>query len=167
MSAVESLDYDERSGYSKVHSYSTPSRSRPADVGKIFNKNQRYSGRSAENLRSRYRHFIDACNLPGVDTMDCGVMIPLMATLFLTGQAEIFFSKRARSRVGSPNEAIDALEAQFLDKRALRINDEVWAELSFQFVKQKRLADKLPARHEQVLNELLRQIVELGRMGTS
>ena len=116
MRIVDSLDHDERSDYSEVHSYSAPSRSRPADVGKMFHKNQRYSVGPAENRRNRYRHFIDACNLSGVDTTDCGVMIPLMTTVFLTGQAEMFFSNRVRPCIGSPNEAIDALEAKFLDK---------------------------------------------------
>ncbi len=142
-------------------------RSRPSDVSKLFNRTLRYSGGPQENLRRRYNHFLDACALSGVDRHDDELMIRLISTVFVTGQAEIYFSKRIRPKVLSADETITALEKHFLDKRARRVNDEIWAELSFEFVKQKRLVDKLAARHEHVLNDLLRQIVELGDMRTS
>ena len=63
-------------------------------------------------------------------------MTPLISRVLLTAQVDILFLKNVKPRVGRPNIAIHCLEARFLDKRARRLNDEFWAKLSFQSVKQ-------------------------------
>lgn len=65
-------------------------------------------------------------------------MLLLISTVFVTGQAEVFFSKKIRPRVSTFEAAIVALESHFLDERARRVNDEVWNELTFNFIKKKR-----------------------------
>lgn len=94
------------------------------------------------------------------------LMIRLLATVSVKGKGEIFFTKKIRTRVRNIGDAIRDLESQFLDKRALRVNDEVWEELSFEFIEQKCMVDKLSTRYECMLNELLKQINEVSDMRT-
>ena len=89
-----------------------------------------------------------------------------MEIVFVTGQAEVFFSKEIRSHARSPEDAVAALEKQFLDKRARRVNDAVWSELTFDFLRRKREADGQSTRYQAVLADLLTQISQLGEMRT-
>jgi len=66
----------------------------------------------------------------------------------------------------SPEDAIQLLECHFLDDRAKRVNDEVWLELTFKFVKSKRIMLNKEVSHESVLNDLLNQVSELADMRT-
>lgn len=51
---------------------------------------------------------------------------------------------------------------QFLDRRARRANDDIWAELSFKSIKDRLVADNKSSRHEDFLKILLTQVVELA-----
>lgn len=56
----------------------------------------------------------------------------------------MFFMRSIEGQNFSSERAIAALESQFLDIRARRINNEVWEELAFEFIKQKRDNKKFP-----------------------
>lgn len=53
--------------------------------------------------------------------------------------------------------AIDMMQRHFLDKRASRVNDELWNSLSFDTVKQKRSYERKSKAHGEILNDLLKQ----------
>lgn len=69
-------------------------------------------------------------------------------------------------KVKTCEEAVNKLESHFLDPRAERVNDEVWEELSFEFVKKKGLFLKKSTIHEAVLEDVINQISELADMRT-
>ena len=141
-------------------------RGRPSDVGKLFDKSKKYSGEPHENLRRRFQHFRNACELANINTSDDGMMLRLMSVLFVTGQAAVFFDKAVLARESTAEDAISALESQFLDKRARRVNDAVWSELTFEFLRKKREVDNQSTRYQDILADLLTQISELGEMRT-
>lgn len=60
--------------------------------------------------------------------------------------------------------ALFTLESHFLDMRARRVKNEVWDELTFLFVKQKRAYNQLSTTYEDVLKDLSTQIIELSDM---
>ncbi len=64
------------------------------------------------------------------------------------------------------DETIQLLECRFLDHRAKKVNDEVWLELMFNFVRKKRMMLNKEVSHESVLNDLLNQVYELDDMRT-
>ena len=61
-----------------------------------------------------------------------------MASIFVTGQADVFFYKEVIAHASTPDEAVSLLEKHFLDKRARRVNDAVCSELTFNFLRRKR-----------------------------
>ena len=54
----------------------------------------------------------------------------------------------------------------FLGNRAKRVNDEIWEELSYEFVKKKLSSENAPITHEAVLGHLLAQITDLSDIRT-
>ena len=48
---------------------------------------------------------------------------------------------------------IDSLETHFLGNRAKHVNDEIWEELSYEFVKKKLSSENAPITHEAVLGQ--------------
>ncbi len=108
--------------------------SRPSDISKIFGRELRYSGGPKEPLRRRFDLFKDACDLSGVDTADTALMMKIIPTTFLSGQATIYFTDVIKQSAKSTNEAINMLEQNFLDQRAKRVNDEIWHDLPFDFI---------------------------------
>eukprot|EP00171_Calliarthron_tuberculosum_P022600 IDg22600t1 len=142
-------------------------RGRPSDIGKLFRKDLRYSGASREPIRRLWEAFLDSCELCSMDTTDTVSMMRLIQTSFVTGNAFRYFMDYVKPKAKSAEDAIDRLEIHFLSNRAKRVNDEVWNELSFKFVKQKREFEKLPSTNEACLNDLLAQIGDLADMRTS
>lgn len=166
-----------RPDYSKDFDGSAPScgqsrhilsnRGRPSDIGKLFRKDLRYSGASREPIRRLWAAFMDSCELCSMDTTDTPSMMRLIQTSFVTGNAFRYFMDYVKPVAKSAEDAIDQMEAHFLSNRAKRVNDEIWNELSFKFVKKKREFDKLPSTNEECLNDLLSQIGDLADMRTS
>eukprot|EP00171_Calliarthron_tuberculosum_P022068 IDg22068t1 len=142
------------------------SRGRPSDISKLFRKDLRYSGASREPIRRLWEAFMDACELCNIDTTDTTSMLRLIQTSFVTGHAFRYFMDHVRPIAKSIEDAIERLENHFLSNRAKRVNDEIWNELSFQFIKQKREFEKLPKTNEICLNDLLAQIGDLADMRT-
>lgn len=61
---------------------------------------------------------------------------------------------------------IDLLEVHFLGHRAKRVNDEIWDELMYNFVQQKRCSSGLSVEHGRVLSDLLEQISDFTDVRT-
>lgn len=134
-------------------------------VGKMFLKRSRYFGGPKQQLRRLYADFLDACVLVHVDTNNLPTMLRLMKTVFLTGQARIYFAENVLGNVKYIGEAVNRLQDHFLDPRAKKVNDEVWEQLSFEFLKKKRVFEKQSSTHEVVLEDVINQISELMRRG--
>lgn len=65
------------------------------------------------------------------------------------------------SKAKSADETIQLFEKHYLRKRARRVNDEVWMQLSFDMIKAKRVSKSLGVSHESILIELLNETSEL------
>lgn len=142
------------------------SRPRPSDVAKLFPKEMRYSGAPSEPLRRMYATFVDACELAGIEPDNSFLLLRLMQNVFLKDAALVYYMDRLKDSCKSADEAIENLEKHFLGQRAKRVNDEVWHELSFQFVKQSREMKGISISNDEVLNDLFVQITNLSDMRT-
>ena len=91
------------------------SRGRPSDIARIFTPDLKYSGGPKEPLRRRYSMFIDACHLSGIDVYNNNLMMKIIQTTFVTGQAAIYFADVIKPNAVSAEEAINQLEMHFLD----------------------------------------------------
>lgn len=143
------------------------SNAKPADVAKMFPRDRRYSGSSHEPLRRLYSSFKVACKLSGVEPENSEVVLLLLENVFLTGSALVYFTDQIKSVVASADDAVHMLEIHFLGKRAKRVNDEIWHELSFDFVKKQRASRQQSNTFIDVLNDLIDQIINLSDMRTS
>ncbi len=79
------------------------------------------------------------------------MMFRLLQATFLSGPALVYFIDTAKLAAISPNEAIQLLESRFLDGQAERVNDEVWLELTFSFVRNKWMMLEKEVSHEKNL----------------
>ena len=139
---------------------------RASEVGKLFSKENRYSGAPREPLRRLFRAFIDACTLAQIDTDDDELMKRIMQSIFLTGPALRYFQDVVKDIAIGPDESIDLLEAHFLGDRAKRVNDEVWHELSFHYIKRRREQDGKTSSFESILDDLIIEIADLADIRT-
>ena len=141
-------------------------RGRPSEVGKLFRREQMYSGSPIEPLRRRFSTFINIAKLCEIDAEDKEIMFPLMEATFLKDQALLHFQDIVRDTASCVDEAIDLLEAHFLGHRARRVNDEIWDNLSYDFMMKKYGTENKTIRHEAVLKDLLCQIADLADIRT-
>lgn len=139
--------------------------SRPTDVYKFFSKELNYGGAPAKPLRRRYKTFVNAASLCGVDSQD-EVMMTLLETTFLRDQALLHYQDVVRAIATCADEAIDLLGNRFLGHRAKRVNEEIWDELTYNFVLKKRSASGFLVEYERVLSDLFEQIADLADMRT-
>lgn len=142
---------------------STP---KPSYVGKVFPRGMQYTGSPSEPLRRRYQSFMDACKLCGVEPDHTETLFILMQNVFLKDAALIYYMDHVKLNAKDIAEAIDMLENQFLGHRAKRVNDEVWNELSFDFVRKTRESKQMTITNEETLNDLFVQITNLSDMRT-
>jgi len=156
-----------RMGYeSRTTSDSARTSVRPGNVPRLFPKEKRYSGSTTDPLRRNYKIFLGACELCGVEPRDTSLIFQLMKSAFLEGPALVYFMDVVENEAESASDAIERLESHFLGKRARRVNDEVWHDLSFENVLSKRAAASLDTSHENVLNDLLGRIAMLADIRT-
>jgi len=94
------------------------------------------------------------------------MMFRLLQTTLICGKALVYFMDTTKLVAMSPEDAIQLLECHFLEDRAKRVNDEAGFELTFNFVKSKRIMLNTEVSHESDLNDLLNQISELADMRT-
>lgn len=66
---------------------------------------------------------------------DGRVMFPLIRTAFLRAQDLLHFVYTVLYEVACPADAINMLETYFFDDRAMRVNDEIRMDLTFNLVK--------------------------------
>lgn len=147
-----------------VHDYPQSGRSefeetkgpfQPGDIGRLFKRESQYGGGPKQPLRRRFAIFIDACMLCNVDITDSVSMIRILQTTFLNGPALVYFMDVVKHHASNVEDAIQMLEEHFLGERAKRVNDEVWLELSFEFVKSSRQIHGKDTTYEGVLNDFL------------
>ena len=139
---------------------------RPSGVTKLFPRELKYTGSSTEPLRRRFKTFLNAVGLCNIGIENSTIMFPLLETSFLAGQALYHYQDNIRGVANTIEEAIDILENHFLGQRARRVNDEIWSEISYEYVKKKSAAENKSSFHEAVLSELLTQITYLSDIRT-
>ncbi len=140
--------------------------SRPGDESQVFGKDSRYGRGSKEPISRLWKRFLDACHLCGVDVTDCDTMLPLIQTTFLCVPATVYFTDVVKYKDNSTIEALKILVFYFSDDKAKHVNDDVWLDFRFDFIKSKHLVNKRNVSDEAVLVDLPNQISELSDMRT-
>lgn len=82
-----------------------------------------------------------------------------MSSIFVTDEYEVFFHQKILHEARTAEELITVLEYQFLDYKARRVNDAVWAQINFDFLRKERESKVLETTHISVLADLLMQII--------
>lgn len=95
----------------------------------MFNREYRYTGGPREPLYRRVTLFLNACELGDVDINDSQVMLRILPNSFLAGQALVYYSDKIKPKSKTVGAAV-----KFLSDQAKRVNDQVWDELTFQFM---------------------------------
>lgn len=139
---------------------------RPSDVSKLFSRDLKYGGEPTEPLQRRFASFMNVVKLCGIDPSNTEVMFPLIEMVFLKKQALLHFQDVIRNTASSVEEVMDLLSAQFLGHRAKRVNDEIWNDLNYSFVKKQREFEKKAASHSDILSDLLERIADLADIRT-
>lgn len=128
-------------------------KSKPGYISQLFSSDKRYGRRPKVTIRRRGEIFIDCCQLCEVDTSDPTGMFPLMQTAFLRGTVLVYFMDVGKKSASSTSMAVGILKSHFLVERAKRVNDEVWFELLFDFMKSKRLIHNKDVNYDVVPND--------------
>lgn len=89
------------------------------------------------------------------------MIFQLTKSSLLSGLALNFFMDKVEE-VAESTESAD----HYLGKRVRRVNDKVWMDLSFDYLKSKRNSKGLDSSYEEVLNELITAISELSDLRT-
>lgn len=91
-----------------------------------------------EPIKRRFEIFLNACRLCAVCTESKDVMFPLLETTFLKEPLLLYSVEHVSTNAYDFGEAVRMLEAQVLDDRAKRVNDNIWIGLSFELAKSVR-----------------------------
>ncbi len=140
---------------------------KPSDVPKLFSRDMRYSGDPRQPLRTLYASFKDACELSGISDDDHAIVMKLIQNFSLKDSALKYFISHIKNTATNPENALQILESQVLGHRAKRVNNEVWNDLSSDFVKQSRSFKKLSSTNDDILSDLINQISDMSDMRTS
>lgn len=106
------------------------------------------------------------CELSAVDINESQVMLRILLNSFLSGQALVYFSGVIKPKAKNVADALKMLEEHCLNDRAKLVNGQVWDELTFSFVEEKRKFNAKPVSYENSLDDLFNEIAELKDMRT-
>lgn len=122
------------------------------------------TGGPRELLHRRFELFQNACDLAWVDLQDTDMMLQVIPTTFLSEPAFVYFPDIIKHKATSVEEVLQQLESQFLSARVKSVNDQVWEQLTFNFVLQKRKFEKKIVTFQLALRDFTTEISELADM---